>query len=468
MLLATIGSIQILSLVGGSKYVRGWLLFITLMVLFYISYFSVTYLVLANATDFLVVITGLGFFVGVLATYVAVRLGSLTIKDLSETTVSKEYTENIIQSMMNTLIALSPDLRIETANQSACNLLGYTEEEIIGMPMATICPLEELFGVTSTEDLIQASSIVSVERTYLSKDGSKIPVLFSGSVAQHNGNGGVGAIVCVAGDITERKRGEALAREAEIKLEEVKRYEAVHSAREEERKSLAAEIHDDVLGRLAALGMDLGLMQAETNGHLELNSGLVEAREKVRETASRLREIVRGIYPSTLTNLGLLQAVTSHLSQLALRPIINPYPIEVSLHAEGFGDCRLPEAQGIAIYRTIEQAIANIIAHAQASKVSIHLVWGEAEIELCISDDGKGFDESRVKNTPLTGHFGLATLRYRAEALGGNFEIESQLSLGTTIRSTIPAESPGPRPGEVLATTVLLTAAAMPCAPTRA
>ena len=161
----------------------------------------------------------------------------------------------------------------------------------------------------------------------------------------------------------------------------------------------------------------------------------------------------------SLTNLGLLKAVTSHLSELALRPIINPYSIEVSLRAKGFGDCKLPETQGIAIYRTIEQSIANIIAHAQASTVRIHLVWSEATIELCISDDGKGFDQSGVNNAPLTGHFGLANLRYRTEALRGTFDIESQLELGTTIRSTIPTESPGAGPGEVLATTVLLTAA---------
>ena len=173
----------------------------------------------------------------------------------------------------------------------------------------------------------------------------------------------------------------------------------------------------------------------------------------------RLREIVQGIYPSILSDMGLLPAINSYLKQLASYPINNPYPIEVTLRAIGLSDeQRLPEAVEIGLYRTIQQGMANVIAHAQASKVAIELSWKESEVDLAIADNGKGFDPGIVEATPLSGHFGLASLRYRAEGLGGTFEIESWLDGGVTLRSRIPTQTAGAGCDEVQTATVVILA----------
>ncbi|MGR3178957.1 MAG: PAS domain S-box protein [Candidatus Anammoxibacter sp.] len=134
---------------------------------------------------------------------------------------AKDYIGNIIKTMADTLIVVSPDAAIKTVNQAALNLLGYREDELIGKPVGMIFVKEEkeeeLLKSSGIEDLIKKGFISGVEKTLLSKDGIKIPVLFSGSV-MHDEQGNVQGIVCVAQDITEHKQAQQALQESEIKF----------------------------------------------------------------------------------------------------------------------------------------------------------------------------------------------------------------------------------------------------------
>jgi PAS domain S-box-containing protein len=142
------------------------------------------------------------------------EIGQLTVsfnkmtKDLQKTTVSRDYMDNIITSMVDTLIVLTPETVIQKVNQAACELLGYKEEELIGKPFEMVFSGDEqrIKGIFK-EDLIREDLIHNVEETYISKDGRKIPVLFSASV-MCDVDGILRGIICVALDITERKRVE--------------------------------------------------------------------------------------------------------------------------------------------------------------------------------------------------------------------------------------------------------------------
>ncbi len=127
---------------------------------------------------------------------------------------AKEYTENIITSMTDMLIVINRDGTIRTVNRASLNLLGYKEDELIGKHVSTIFAEGELTtGSTGIDDLIDKGFIANVEKTYLTKDNREVPVLFSGSVMGDDDHAGEG-IVCVALDITERKRlEEALSAE---------------------------------------------------------------------------------------------------------------------------------------------------------------------------------------------------------------------------------------------------------------
>lgn len=124
-----------------------------------------------------------------------------------EMVLAKEYTSNILRSMSDMLVVVSPDGQVQTVNDAVCSLLEYRENELIGEPAEKIFlegppfPSERI-GLRGEKD-----EIGNVERTYLAKNGRKIPVSFSTSVMR-NDSGEAEGIVCVAQDITERKQWE--------------------------------------------------------------------------------------------------------------------------------------------------------------------------------------------------------------------------------------------------------------------
>jgi len=142
-------------------------------------------------------------------------------QDLSATTVSKDYFDNILQSMVESLIVTGPEERIESVNQATTTILGYEEKDLLGRPMSMILGGGPSGGST-IQSLIETGEHGSagLETTYLAKDGSQIPVSFSCSVMRDQ-NGKVRGTICVAKNMAERKlaekemvRAREIAREA--------------------------------------------------------------------------------------------------------------------------------------------------------------------------------------------------------------------------------------------------------------
>ncbi len=138
---------------------------------------------------------------------------------------AKDYTDNIIRSMADMLVVVAPDGRILTVNQATCNLLGYSEHELIGQPASLLFEEEDIaqlilsqdclpFKRTALRRLVKEGPISNVEKSLLTKGGDKIPVLLSGAVMREK-EGKIRGIVCLALDITERKRAELALRESE-------------------------------------------------------------------------------------------------------------------------------------------------------------------------------------------------------------------------------------------------------------
>ena len=147
------------------------------------------------------------------------------IDNLLETTVSKDYVENILNNMRESLLVISPSGLISTVNQNILELLGYTEDEIVNKPVDMI--FEEAKDFIKWRDdvsLAKRATIRNRETFYITKDSNKIPVLFSASVML-DPEGSIQGIICVAVDITERKRSESRMqdslREKEVLLKEV-------------------------------------------------------------------------------------------------------------------------------------------------------------------------------------------------------------------------------------------------------
>ncbi len=130
-------------------------------------------------------------------------------ENLQKTTISKDYMNNIVNNIIDTLTVVDPDAKIGTMNKATCKLLGYKEEELIGRPVETLFAVGEEIPVSGPklEKLIEEGEVRNHETYYRTKEGKKIPVLFSCSVMK-NEDGGIICIVCTARDITSRKRQE--------------------------------------------------------------------------------------------------------------------------------------------------------------------------------------------------------------------------------------------------------------------
>ena len=144
-------------------------------------------------------------------------------EQLHKTTVSKQYVDNIIRSMVDTLIVIRPDGHVRTLNQAILRLLGYDESELVGHPIDRVFPdHENPLNVAGLDTIIALGRLEHMETVYLTKDGRRIPVLFSAAVMR-NDDGTVQGIACVAQDITERKRAQQELQEANTKLQELDR-----------------------------------------------------------------------------------------------------------------------------------------------------------------------------------------------------------------------------------------------------
>ena len=129
-------------------------------------------------------------------------------RELQKTTVSKEYVENIFRSMFDMLVVATPDGTIQTVNKAICDLLGYRSEELAGQSIDKLIYDESPHsGSSYFNDLVKNGSIINIEKYYQARDGRKIPVLLSMSNMYDNEGNTLG-VICVARDITERKRAD--------------------------------------------------------------------------------------------------------------------------------------------------------------------------------------------------------------------------------------------------------------------
>jgi len=223
-----------------------------------------------------------------------------------------------------------------------------------------------------------------------------------------------------------------------LRLRRLDLFDATEIARDEERKALAIELHDETMAELTALTMEVAILGSDRGLADGLRHSLEETRERVKSINVRLREIVKGVYPAELISLGLVRALTSYLDNLTLRTISNPTTISITFEVSGFASERLPEEIEADLYRLLQQSVSNLIQHSRSSTVRIELSWSKSYVTLEVADNGIGFDVSNPKNDLRNGHFGLANIRNRIERHGGEARIISADGKGTSISGWIP------------------------------
>lgn len=202
-------------------------------------------------------------------------------------------------------------------------------------------------------------------------------------------------------------------------------------AEEEERRRIAADIHDDPIQAITAAGMRLDVLRRCLSDPEHL-AELGRAREAVGGAVQRLRSMLFQLHPPALAREGLpavLRAILDELEQEASLRV----RLEIRAAAE-------PPPEGRTIlYRIVQEALANVRKHAQASSVSVLLEERDGGFSIRVEDDGVGFESEDVGELP--GHMGLPGIRERAKLAGGTCRVHSAPGAGTTVEAWVPGPS---------------------------
>ncbi len=233
-----------------------------------------------------------------------------------------------------------------------------------------------------------------------------------------------------------RLHSEALElREANLALGR-RQLEAVVLAREEERKRLARDLHDEASQSLAAVQFGLQSLAHHVNSPSARHEaeGLAAT---VRQTLAELHRLAVDLRPSELDEIGLEAALSEWLDACAARSC---HTLRFAATSEGPG---LPPGAETAIFRIVQEAVTNVLRHAQAQHISVELVRGEAETVVSVQDDGDGFDAEAVLADHGRLGLGLHGIQERASMLGGVVKILSAPKAGTRLEVHIPVPTLG-------------------------
>jgi len=223
----------------------------------------------------------------------------------------------------------------------------------------------------------------------------------------------------MAQEVTERSRAEETTREVMRQLV---------TAEENERRRLSRELHDS-MGQLVT-GLLLGLRALQEQGDDARIRDLVQLADRI---ARDLQHLAVELRPPALDNLGLDHALRSHLEEWSGR-----HGIETDFHANGFDNGRLPAEVEANLYRIVQEALTNVLRHAQATQVNVVLERRRGQVSAIVEDNGRGFDVETV--TRDVRRLGLRGMRERVALLGGSLDVESG-SDGTTIFVRVPDPS---------------------------
>ncbi|MGQ7935177.1 response regulator [Paraburkholderia sp. D1E] len=234
------------------------------------------------------------------------------------------------------------------------------------------------------------------------------------------------AIYVGLNDITARKRIEQELFESRNQLRELSAY--MEAIREEERKRIAMEVHDELGQLLTALRMDVSLLKMRLGADPDAMRKADDMRELVEKTIWMVRNVANHLRPVAL-NFGIVSAL-----EWLVEDFVRRNSIPCQLHING-GEPVLPDAYATAVFRIVQASLTNVGRHANAARVDVTLTSTTATLDLHVSDDGCGFDPA----TARAGYsYGLLGMQERARLIGGAMTIDSAQGMGTAISIHIP------------------------------
>ena len=322
--------------------------------------------------------------------------------------------------------------KIRFWNKSAERIFGYKKNEVMGQHANLIVPKNLRREFKDYADLARKKqAVLYYETKRKAKNGRLIDLSISRSpLVDPNSKKVVGDIVSMR-DISEK----ILAEKSQRELQQNRELTAIIQEHvEDERKSLARELHDELGQYVSAIKIFSQNILNRTKGK---DKAISDSATTVISAANQIYDgmhsIIKKLRPGSLDNLGLTET---------LRDMVNSWnqqyeKLNVKLKIDGDID-QLGEMANINIYRIIQEGMNNCVKHANASLVNIKLSMKKNQLTLLFKDNGVGFDKKILESTK---QFGLVGIDERVKALNGQFEVVSEIDQGTEIRIILPIKN---------------------------
>jgi len=338
----------------------------------------------------------------------------------------------LLELTQDSVFVIDMEGRVLFWSRGAEAMMGYTKAEATGTIAHDLLCTEfpEQFSEIKAELMRAGHWEGDIVKT--AKDGRRVVVAGRWAL-QWGKRDQPPRILVVNSDITERKRSEELL----ILQTEQMRALAIRLqwVREEDRKTVARDLHDQIGQILTAIKMDMAwigrhLPQSEA----EVLARLKESIHLIDDGVKAVRVICSGLRPGVLDDLGLAAAIEWQAGEFASRHGI---PCEVSVPPIGL---LLDGDRATATFRIFQECMTNVIRHSEAKQVRVVLRQEDENIVLLVEDDGIGFREPDFSNT--LGSLGLLGMKERAQFCGGDVLISSSPGHGTTVTVRVPMDSP--------------------------
>ncbi|CAN5196567.1 hypothetical protein BH11PLA2_BH11PLA2_41040 [soil metagenome] len=372
--------------------------------------------------------------------------------------LSETRYRRLFETAQDGILLVDPDnRRIFDANPFLIDLLGYQTSEIVGKELWEIGLFRDIESNKEAFSALQNVGYIRYDNLPLrTHDDRGIEVEFVSNVYNV---GSERVIQCNIRDVTDRKRAEDALRVAHAELEirvadrtvelasantslksEIGLREVAEEDRrelqqklitvqEDERRSIARELHDQMGQHLAALGLGLKVVQDAMPHHSSQADQLQNLLSLTDQIGREIHQLALQLRPTALDDIGLLAALANYTEAWAERS-----GVEVDFHGYEPDAERLPAVLKTALYRVVQEALTNVLKHANARRTSVVLQRTVSQVTAVIEDDGQGFDSDSMTQHRL----GILGMRERVALVGGQLTVESGLGRGTTVIARIP------------------------------
>jgi len=361
---------------------------------------------------------------------------SMVIRDISERKKAeqeikkvKELLEQVFASLTDTLfvVDVEDERKIVSCNQAIENVFGYKVDEIIGRSTEFLHVDSEAymkFGKMVIKAFDTKENLVT-DFKMKRKNGE----IFNSEhiVSEIKDKSGVRRyVVSIVRDITESKQAEEETKKSKELLRQL--YINLNDIRENERKVIAREIHDELGQQLTALKIDLSNVKDKSYNKQELNVKLNNLINMVSNTLENVQRLSYELRPDMIDDLGLTPAIEWYVQEFKKRSAV-----QVNLELEEIA--LQNEKIDLTLFRLCQEGMTNVLRHANAKSINIKLYTQLKNVYLEIKDDGIGFDPKIINSSKSLGLIGM---RERIEQWNGFLKIISSKKNGTTLIFSIP------------------------------